>query len=52
MLEFGFSREDITPHYGIGLCGYLNPRHNRGAYPGGAHVISPWGPRDFPWVPT
>ncbi|MBR4222376.1 MAG: hypothetical protein IKR81_14535 [Victivallales bacterium] len=32
MLEFGFSREDITPHYGIGLCGYLNPRYNRGAY--------------------
>ena len=32
MFEFGFSREDITPHYGIGLCGYLNPRFNRGAY--------------------
>lgn len=32
MFEFGFSLEDITPHYGIGLCGYLNPRYNRGAY--------------------
>lgn len=28
--EFGFSREDITPTYGIPLCGYFNPRPNRG----------------------
>ena len=32
MFKFGFSKEDITPCYGIGLCGYLNPRFNRGAY--------------------
>ncbi|NLF93588.1 MAG: hypothetical protein GX564_06835 [Oligosphaeraceae bacterium] len=30
MLEFGFAREDITPWYGIPLCGYFNPRPNRG----------------------
>lgn len=31
MFEFGFAREDITPAYGISLCGYFNPRPNRGA---------------------
>ena len=31
-LEFGFSREDITPKRGIPLCGYFNPRPNKGAY--------------------
>ncbi len=30
MLEFGFAREDITPWQGIPLCGYFNPRPNRG----------------------
>ncbi len=29
---FGFAKEDITPNYGIPLCGYFNPRPNRGAY--------------------
>ena len=32
MFEFGYSQEDITPHRGIALCGYLNPRYNRGAH--------------------
>ncbi len=32
MFEYGYSQEDITPHRGIGLCGYLNPRYNRGAH--------------------
>ena len=31
-LEFGFARRDITPAYGIALCGYFNPRPNKGAY--------------------
>ena len=31
MLEFGYAQEDITPKYGAPLCGYLNPRPNRGA---------------------
>ena len=31
MFEFGFAKEDITPPYGIPLCGYFNPRPNRGA---------------------
>lgn len=31
-LEFGFGREDITPAYGISLCGYFNARPNKGAY--------------------
>ena len=31
MFEFGFAKEDITPSYGIPLCGYFNPRPNRGA---------------------
>ena len=30
MFEFGFAQEDITPKYGAPLCGYLNPRPNRG----------------------
>ena len=30
--EFGFAREDITPGYGEPLCGYFNPRPNKGAY--------------------
>ncbi len=30
MLEFGFAREDITPWYGVPLCGYFNPRPNCG----------------------
>ena len=30
--EFGFAREDITPAYGAPLCGYFNPRPNRGVY--------------------
>ena len=29
--EFGFSREDITPALGAPLCGYFNPRPNKGA---------------------
>ena len=29
--EFGFSREDITPALGVPLCGYFNPRPNKGA---------------------
>ncbi len=31
MFEFGFAKEDITPKYGISLCGYFNPRPNKGA---------------------
>ena len=31
-LEFGYSQEDITPAYGVPLCGYLNPRPNKGVY--------------------
>lgn len=31
MFEYGFAQEDITPNYGIPLCGYFNPRPNRGA---------------------
>ena len=31
MFKFGFAKEDITPSYGIPLCGYFNPRPNRGA---------------------
>ena len=30
MFEYGFAQEDITPNYGIPLCGYFNPRPNRG----------------------
>ena len=30
--EFGFAKEDITPAYGEPLCGYFNPRPNKGAY--------------------
>ena len=30
--EFGFAKEDITPAYGIPLCGYFNPRPNKGFY--------------------
>ena len=30
MIKFGFAREDITPVRGIGLCGYFEPRPNRG----------------------
>ena len=30
--EFGFAKEDITPRRGIPLCGYFNPRPNKGAY--------------------
>ena len=32
MLKFGFAKEDITPAYGIPLCGYFNPRPNKGAF--------------------
>ena len=31
-LKFGFGKEDITPALGIPLCGYFNPRPNKGAY--------------------
>ena len=31
-MRFGFAKEDITPKRGIGLCGYFEPRPNRGAY--------------------
>ena len=31
-MRFGFAREDITPKRGIGLCGYFEPRPNKGAY--------------------
>ena len=30
--EFGYSQEDITPAYGAPLCGYFNPRPNKGVY--------------------
>ncbi|MBE6358948.1 MAG: hypothetical protein E7057_06865 [Lentisphaerae bacterium] len=30
--EFGYSQQDITPVYGQPLCGYFNPRPNKGAY--------------------
>ena len=30
MLQFGFAKEDITPVRGIALCGYFNPRPNKG----------------------
>ena len=30
MMEFGFAKEDITPVRGIPLCGYFNPRPNKG----------------------
>lgn len=30
--EFAFAKEDITPGYGVPLCGYFNPRPNKGAY--------------------
>ncbi len=32
MIRFGFGKEDITPVRGIPLCGYFEPRPNRGAY--------------------
>ena len=32
IFEFGFAREDITPRLGEPLCGYFNPRPNKGAY--------------------
>ena len=31
MIRFGFAKEDITPNRGIALCGYFEPRPNRGA---------------------
>jgi len=31
-MRFGFAKEDITPKRGIPLCGYFEPRPNRGAY--------------------
>lgn len=30
--EFGYAQEDITPAYGVPLCGYFNPRPNKGVY--------------------
>lgn len=30
--EFGYAQNDITPAYGIPLCGYFNPRPNKGAF--------------------
>lgn len=30
--EFAFAKEDITPGYGVPLCGYFNPRPNKGVY--------------------
>ncbi|MBP5640408.1 MAG: neutral/alkaline non-lysosomal ceramidase N-terminal domain-containing protein, partial [Victivallales bacterium] len=30
MLQFGYAQEDITPVRGIALCGYFNPRPNKG----------------------
>ena len=30
--EFGYRQEDITPKYGLPLCGYFNERPNKGAY--------------------
>ena len=32
MIRFGFGKEDITPKRGIGLCGYFEPRYNKGAH--------------------
>ena len=31
-LEFGYAQNDITPVYGLPLCGYFNPRPNKGAF--------------------
>lgn len=31
MLNFGFAKENITPVRGVALCGYFNPRPNKGA---------------------
>jgi len=31
MIRFGFAKEDITPNRGVALCGYFEPRPNRGA---------------------
>ena len=30
--EFGYAQRDITPAYGLPLCGYFNPRPNKGAF--------------------
>ena len=30
--EFGFAQCDITPAIGVPLCGYFNPRPNKGAF--------------------
>ncbi|MBR7103784.1 MAG: hypothetical protein IKC65_02475, partial [Lentisphaeria bacterium] len=30
--EFGYAQQDITPKYGLPLCGYFNERPNKGAY--------------------
>ena len=30
--KFGYAQEDITPALGLPLCGYFNPRPNKGAY--------------------
>ena len=30
--EFGYAQTDITPAYGMPLCGYFNPRPNKGAF--------------------
>ena len=32
IFEFGYKQIDITPRYGIPLCGYLNERPNQGVY--------------------
>ena len=32
MIKYGFGKEDITPKRGIGLCGYFEPRYNKGAH--------------------
>ena len=32
VFEFGFAKEDITPLLGEPLCGYFNPRPNKGAF--------------------
>ncbi len=32
MIRFGFAKEDITPKRGVPLCGYFEPRPNKGAY--------------------
>ena len=31
-MRFGFAKEDITPKRGVALCGYFEPRPNKGAY--------------------